>query len=86
VDVNVRYRLVGGDAVVLPDGDTVGVEGADDRFGGAYDLGHERRLFLGAQVQDRLAVLDGDHEDVSLTALFVGDEHGRDVVSIEDGL
>jgi hypothetical protein len=45
VDVDVGYGLVRWDAVVLPGGEAVGVERADDRLGGANDTVRKGVLF-----------------------------------------
>ncbi len=84
VEMEVTHGLVRRNAVVLPYGDAFGIERSNDRCGRPDDVGHHSGLFVSVQFENGLAVLDRDDEEVATTALFVGDQQGGGVVSIED--
>lgn len=84
MDMDVRNRLVGRDAVVLPHRHTLWVEGPDDGLRRPDDIGHDSRLFRRREFQNRLPMAGGDHQNVTATPRLVGDKHRRDVVSVED--
>jgi hypothetical protein len=82
--MEVRHGLMCRDAVVLPYGDAFGIERPDDGRGRPDDVGHDGGLFGSVEVENGLAVLDRDDEEVTTAALFVRDQQGGGVVSMED--
>lgn len=84
VEVEVRHGLMSRDAVVLPHGDTAGIECANDGCGRPDDVAHDSGLFAAVQFENGLTVLDRNDEEMAATALLVGDQHGAGVVPIKD--
>ena len=84
MEVDVGHGLVCRDPIVLPHGDTFGIERADDGRGRSHDVAHHCGLLVTVQVDNGLAVPDGDDEEVIATALIVRNEQGAHLVSFED--
>lgn len=64
--------------------DAFGIERPNDGRSRPDDVGHDGGLFLSVQFENGLALSDRDDEKVATAALFVSDQQGGGVVSIED--
>lgn len=86
MEVHVRHRLVGGEAVVLPDGDALWIESAGDGLRGTHHATHERALLSERQLEHRDTVLDRDDQDVTSSPLFICDEGRGELIAMENGV
>lgn len=63
-----------------------GSNAPDDGCGRPQDVEHDGGLFVSVELENGLAIVDRDDEEVAAAALFVGDEQRGEVASIEDGV
>jgi hypothetical protein len=86
VHVDMRNRLMGRNAVVLPHGDALGIEGAPNRSCSSYRGVHDGYSFLGGEVEQGHAMFDRDNEDVAEPSLLKRHQQRRDRAAFEDGV